>query len=197
VRTDDVQPARRDKIPRRYKGPLASFFEAHSRQVFGYACVRTHGDREQAADLVQDTFEAAARNWRNLRKRTEEEQRAWLLKTLSNKVVSEFRRSDAFRRRQPDLYRRYQAREADTSDQALNGIALEQVAKIINGLSDKQKKIALLRWNGNMTLSEIAAELGSAEGTIAAQLHNIRRKLRTGVGPYYPFGSDDGEGCAS
>jgi DNA-directed RNA polymerase specialized sigma24 family protein len=80
-----------------------------------------------------------------LRNRTEEEQRAWLLKTLSNKAVSEFRRRDAFRRRQPDLYHRYRVREADTSDQALNGIALEQAAKIINGLSDKQKKIALMR----------------------------------------------------
>jgi RNA polymerase sigma factor (sigma-70 family) len=132
-----------------------------------------------------------------LRKRTEEEQRAWLLKTLSNKAVSEFRRLDLFRRKQPDLYDRYRVREADTSDQALNGIALEQAAKIINGLSGKQKKIAIMRWNDNKTLSEIAAELGNAEGTIAAQLYDIRRKLRTGLGPYYPFGSDDGEGSAS
>ena len=145
MRTDDDGTPQRDRIPRRYKAPLARFFEAHSRQVFSYACVRTYGDRERAADLVQDTFEAAARNWRTLRNRTEEEQRAWLLKTLSNKAVSEFRRRDAFRRRQPDLYHRYRVREADTSDQALNGIALEQAAKIINGLSDKQKKIALMR----------------------------------------------------
>jgi hypothetical protein len=55
------------RIPWRYVAGLGRFFAAHDRWLFGHACVRTHGDRELAADLVQDTFEAAARAWAMLR----------------------------------------------------------------------------------------------------------------------------------
>src|ERR1700692_3602247 len=93
---------------------LSDFFAAHDRWLFGHACVRTHGDRELAADLVQDTFEAAGRGWAPLRGHARGRQRAWLVGTLANKDVSEFRRQEAFRRRQPDIQSRYQATAADT-----------------------------------------------------------------------------------
>ena len=47
-------------IPPHHVKELADFFTAHDRWLFGHACVRTQGDRDLAADLVQDTFEAAA-----------------------------------------------------------------------------------------------------------------------------------------
>ena len=52
------------RIPQLHVAELSAFFAAHDRWLFGHACVRTRGDRELAADLVQDTFEAAARAWR-------------------------------------------------------------------------------------------------------------------------------------
>ena len=62
---------------------------------------------ELAADLVQDTFEAAARAWTRLRRRAGGQQRAWLLGTLANKDISDLRRREAFRRKQPDILARY------------------------------------------------------------------------------------------
>ena len=47
-------------IPPHHVKELADFFTAHDRWLFGHACVRTQGDRDLVADLVQDTFEAAA-----------------------------------------------------------------------------------------------------------------------------------------
>jgi RNA polymerase sigma factor (sigma-70 family) len=186
------------EIPRRYKEPITLFFEANSGWVFGHAFVRTGGDRERAEDLVQDTFMAASRAWRTLRKLTEKQQRAWLCRTLANIDISDFRKRQLFRRNQPELYRRYQPFEANTPDQALNRIALQLAAKIIeDDLSGKQKRIALMRWNDQMKLSEIAAAVGCAEGTVAAHLHDIRHKLMTGLGPFYPFSTDDGEGGTS
>src|SRR5438874_1050995 len=55
------------RIPQRHVAELSAFFTAHDRWLFGHACVRTRGDRELAADLVQDTFEAAARAWATVR----------------------------------------------------------------------------------------------------------------------------------
>src|SRR5690349_22149044 len=73
------------RIPQRHVAELSAFFAAHDRWLFGDACVRTRGDRELAADLVQDTFEAAARAWATLRGHAEGRQRAWLLGTLADR----------------------------------------------------------------------------------------------------------------
>ena len=109
------------RIPLPHVAELSSFFAAQDRWLFGHACVRTRGDRG-AADLVQDTFEAAARAWGTLRGRACGRQRAWLLGTLANKDVSEFRRREAFRRRHPDIHARYLATAADTAAEALNAM---------------------------------------------------------------------------
>lgn len=184
-------------IPGHHVHELAGFFAAHDRWLFGHACVRTQGDRELAADLVQDTFEAAAVAWAVLRGHPSGRQRAWLLGTLAHKDISDLRRKAAFRRRQPEIHARYQATPADTEAQALNAIALARAREIIDGMPPRQKEIALMRWRDRMRATEIAAVLGIAEGTVHAQLHGARRKLVAGLERYYPFGSDGGEGAMS
>jgi RNA polymerase sigma factor (sigma-70 family) len=185
------------RIPRGHVAELSRFFAAHDRWLFGHACVRTRGDRELAADLVQDAFEAAARAWTRLRGHARDRQRAWLLGTLVNKDISAFRRREAFRRRQPDIQARYQATAADTVAEALNAIALERAREIIEEMPPRQKTIALMRWQDRMKASEIAAELGVAEGTVHAHLHSARGKLVAGLERYYPFGTDSGKGAVS
>jgi RNA polymerase sigma factor (sigma-70 family) len=189
------------KILERHAAEITMFFTAHASWLFGHACSRASRDRELvasrelAADLVQDTFEAAAIAWATLRELTEAQQRAWLRTTLSHKEISNFRRRLAFRRKQPELHHMYQAPEADTEQQALSALALERATKIIEGLPGKQKRIALMKWNDHMKASEIADELGCTEGTVAAQIHEIRRKLIGGLGPYYPFAEEDQGGA--
>jgi RNA polymerase sigma factor (sigma-70 family) len=192
------------KIAGSHVAELSSFFNAHDRWLFGHACVRTNGDRELAADLVQDTFEAAARAWPALREHDTGRQRAWLLATVANKNVSEFRRKEAFRRRQSDIHIRYQPTAADTAAQALNAIALEQAREIIEAMPPRQRQVALMRWQDRMKTTEIAAELGLAEGTVHAHLHAARVKLIAGLEQYYPFAKDhdddkddSGRGAAS
>ena len=183
------------RLPQRHVTELGSFFAAHDRWLFGHACLRTRGDRELAADLVQDTFEAAARAWTRLRRRAASQQRAWLLSTLANKDISDFRRKEVFRRRQPDIQARYQGATADTAAQALNAIALDQARQIIEDMPPRQKKVALMRWQDRMKVTEIAAELGITEGTVHAHLHSARGKLVAGLERYYPFGTDNGKGA--
>jgi RNA polymerase sigma factor (sigma-70 family) len=182
-------------IPRRHVAELACFFAAHDRWLFGHACVRTRGDAELAADLVQDTFEAAAKAWTVLRRRATGRQRAWLLSTLAHKNISDFRRKEAFRRRQGDIHARYRGVPADTEAQALNAIALARAREIIAGMPRRQQEVALMRWQDHMPVAAIAARLGIAEGTVHSHLHGARRKLAAGLEPYYPAGN--GKGAAS
>jgi RNA polymerase sigma factor (sigma-70 family) len=171
-------------IPRHHVNELAGFFAAHDRWLFGHACVRTQGDRDLAADLVQDTFEAAAVAWAVLRGHAAGRQRAWLLGTLAHKDIRNLRRKAAFRRRQPEA-------------QALNAIALARAREVIDGMPPRQKEIALLRWRDHLRAAEIAVVLGIAEGTVHAQLHGARRKLVAGLERYYPFGEESGKGAVS
>jgi RNA polymerase sigma factor (sigma-70 family) len=189
--------SREARIPARYVAELGCFFAAHDRWLFGHACVRTHGDRELAADLAQDTFEAAARAWAILRGQAAGRQRAWLLSTLAHKSVSDIRRQQALRRRQPDIEARYQPTAADTAAQALNAIALARARQIIAEMPPRQREIALLRWQDQLRTAEIAGRLGLAEGTVHAHLHAARRKLIAGLEPYYPAGQQSGEGTGS
>src|SRR5260370_6086336 len=146
---------------------LSEFFAAHGRWLFGQAGMRTCGGRELAADLVQDTFEGAAQAWPALRERAGGRQRAWLLGTLANKDVSDFRHKEAFRRRQPDIQARYQASEADTAAQALNAIALRRARESSHQRPPRQRKIALVRWQGPLEGQGVARRAGAARGARA------------------------------
>jgi RNA polymerase sigma-70 factor, ECF subfamily len=176
---------------------LAACFKAHASRLFGHACVLARGDRALADDLVQATFEAAARVWQTLRGLAEEQLRGWLRSTLANIAASGFRREAAFRDRLPQIEARYRETQADPSEQAFSAIALERCWRIIREMPKGQHVVAVLRWQLGMKEAEIAAVLGIAESTVSAQLHQARRKLIGQLGPDHPFARDDPEGESS
>jgi RNA polymerase sigma factor (sigma-70 family) len=184
------------RIPEQYADELGLFYDAYAGWLSGHARARTQGEQEHVADLVQDTFEAAARNWETLRDLAPGQQKAWLRSTVFHKAADHVRRRTMFRRKQAELRRTHEATEPGPERQVLLAAALERAAKIIESLPARQQRIALMKWNDHMTESGIAAELGCAKGTVAAQVHEIRRKLIDGLGSYYPFTRDDGEGEA-
>jgi RNA polymerase sigma factor (sigma-70 family) len=191
---------------------LAACFRAHASRLFGHACVLARGDRALADDLVQATFEAAARVWQTLRGLAEEQLRGWLRSTLANIAASGFGDEAAFRDRRPQIEARYRDTQADPSEQApseqapseqapseqaLSAIALERCWQIIREMPKGQHVVAVLRWQLGMKEAEVAAVLGIAESTVNAQLHQARRKLIEQLGPDHPFACDDPEGDSS
>jgi RNA polymerase sigma-70 factor, ECF subfamily len=191
---------------------LAACFKAHASRLFGHACVLARGDRALADDLVQATFEAAARVWQTLRGLAEEQLRGWLRSTLANIAASGLQREAAFRDRRPQIEARYRGTQADPAEQvpseqapseqalserALSAIALERCWQIIRDMPKGQHVVAVLRWQLDMKEAEIAAVLGIAESTVSAQLHQARRKLIQQLGPDHPFARDDPEGESS
>jgi RNA polymerase sigma factor (sigma-70 family) len=185
------------QISPREAAELALCFQAQARDLFGYACVVTRGDRALATDLVQAAFEAAGRAWQVLGDLTEEQRRGWLWRTLANIAVDGFRRETAFRDRLPRIEVLHRKIQADPPEQALSSIALERCWRIIQGLPERQHAVALLRWQLDMKESEIATVLGMEEKTVSVHLHRVRRKLIAGFGPDYPFDADDPQGAAT
>jgi RNA polymerase sigma-70 factor, ECF subfamily len=184
------------KISPHEAGELALCFQAQARDLFGYACVLTRGDRALAEDLVQAAFEAAGKAWQILGDLAEEQRRGWLRRTLANIAVDGFRRDTAFRDRLPRIEALHRKIQADPLEQALSSIALERCWRIIQGLPERQHAVALLRWQLDMKESEIATVLGMEEKTVSVHLYRVRRKLLLQLGADYPFDGDDPEGAA-
>lgn len=182
------------RIPERHAAEVATCFKELSAWLFGHARVLTYGDREQASDLVQETFEAAAWAWGTLRELSSDDRKAWLYTTLRNKQVSDFRRRETLRRNLRLLSPLYQT-DTGTSAEELAVIAA-QAAEVIKCLPVQQYKVALLRWGSDMKAREVAELLGIAEGSVHSHLNAVRRKLAIALGPHYPS-AKGGKGEAS
>jgi RNA polymerase sigma-70 factor (sigma-E family) len=76
---------------------LQACFAAHARELFGSACVLTHGDLARAGDLVQAAFEGAGRAWESLRFLTEEDLRGWLHRAVADISLNGSGRGATFR----------------------------------------------------------------------------------------------------
>ncbi len=180
------------KIPRDYADELADCFAVYAPGLFGYARVLTRGDRALAEDLVQSTFMAAAMQWSTVRCLHDAQRLCWLHTTVGNLAISMFRRNSAFRNCLPRLQARYRPQAADTHAEAMSGIAVERCWRALQALPPQQHLVAVMRWLFAMKNTEIAAQLGIADGTVAAHLSAVRDKLKAALGPYDPFGDEDG-----
>ena len=180
-----------DQIPKDHAEELGECFAAYAPGLFGYACALTRGDRALADDLVQSAFMAAARQWPTLRCLCDAQRLRWLHTTVGNLAISAFRRNEAFGDRLPRLEAAFRPAPADTHAEAVSGIALERCWRAIGALPPQQHAVAVMRWLFGMTNSQIGAALGIAGGTVAAHLSAVRGKLKTALGPYDPFGSED------
>jgi RNA polymerase sigma-70 factor (ECF subfamily) len=185
-----------EKISPRDARELQECFRSNAGDLFGYAYVVARGDRELADDLVQAAFEAAAGAWHLLRGLAAEQRKCWLQRTVTYTAVTRFRREAAFRDLLPRLEARYRKIPADPGEQAFSLIVLERCWRIIQAMPDRQHAVALLRWQLDMKLGEIAVVLGMAEKTVSAHLHRARRKLIAQLGPDYPFTGGDQEGAS-
>lgn len=179
------------------------FYEANSRWLYGRVRLllgrdwRADGSHAAAEDLLQDTFVAATRAWATVRDLTEEQQRAWLRTTVRRLASSAGRRDQKFRDLLPELHGQYALASPDPEQQAVSADtaskALEKIVEIIDGLPPQQRQIALMKWDDRMKNTEIAVELGTTANVVAVQVNTIRRKLVSGLGPFHPFGQEDGE----
>ena len=181
-----------EEIPEDHAEELGDCFAAHARGLFGYACALTRGDHALADDLVQSAFVAAARQWSTMRCLRDAQRLRWLQTTVGHLAISGFRRNEAFGNRLPRLAATSRTPAPDTHADAVSGIALERCWRIIQALPPQQHAVAVMRWLLGMTNSEIAARLDIADGTVAAHLSAVRGKLKAALGPYDPFGSEDG-----
>jgi RNA polymerase sigma-70 factor, ECF subfamily len=173
---------------------LAVCFKAHAGRLSGFAFMLAREDRTLTDDLMQATFEAAARGWDTLRGLPEDQRQNWLRGSLATIAASGLRPQVTFGGwLAPVETGRHEAHP----EPAFSAVALERCWQVIQEMPPRQYSVALLRWLLGMKEAEIAAVLGIAESTVSAQLHRARRKLIEQLGPDHPFARGDPEGASS
>lgn len=118
------------------------------------------GSQEQAEDVVHDSMAKLIERWSRI-----DNPGGYLRVTVINRARTVLRRR-RFLRQQPQ--REVAAEDPD----------IEYVADLLDVLSPTRRAIVTLRFFEQLTIPEIADQLGIREGTVKSSLHRSLRTLR-------------------
>jgi RNA polymerase sigma factor (sigma-70 family) len=145
-------------------------FEAFYRREFPRLVALAHGlaGPELAADLAQEAMIAAYRRWDEVQ--SFGSARAWVRGVCANVSVSAVRRRLAETRAMTRLRARPAIHQAE-------GGADDEFWREVRRLPRRQVQVVGLHYVLDMSVADIAAALGCAEGTVKAHLFKARKTL--------------------
>jgi len=142
------------------------------------------GSREEADDLVQETYARAFRSWRSFRPGTN--LRAWLLRILTNLNIDRGRRIQ----RQPEfrpleegdyfLYNKLEESGDRTidEDRVVERLSQNDVVNALSEVPHDFRDVIVLVDIGDFTYADAAQILDIPIGTVMSRLHRGRRILK-------------------
>ena len=166
---------------------FAEVVASHRTQIFRFLLASTR-DVDLAETLTQDCFLKAHRNWSSFR--GDSSAMTWLMRIAINL------QKDHWRNRRMQFWRHARTNSVDldeASDWLPSGersaehkmLAREKVAHVwraVEGLSERQRTVFLLRFVEEMELKEIAQSTGLSEGTVKAHLSRALGRVRAELG---------------
>ena len=159
----------------------------HRPQIFRFLLSSTR-DVDLAETLTQECFLKAHRNWASFR--GESSAMTWLMRIAINL------QKDHWRNRRMQFWRQTQTNAVDLDEASewlpsgersaeqklLARERVGQVGKAVEGLSERQRTVFLLRYVEELELSEIARATGLNEGTVKAHLSRALARVRAELG---------------
>jgi RNA polymerase sigma-70 factor (ECF subfamily) len=155
---------------------LGILVRRYQRRVFALG-IRFFGNRDDAEDLVQDTF---VRAWRGLDRFDLTRPFApWLMRIASNRALTEI----ATRKRRAGVeLDESMAWDGPGADEDLERRELQRrVGRALHELPEDQRMILLLRVSDGMSYRDIAASLDIPIGTVMSRLSRAREAMRRKV----------------
>jgi RNA polymerase sigma-70 factor (ECF subfamily) len=144
---------------------------------------RLVGSREEAEDLVQDTYARAFRSWQQFTPGTN--LRAWLLRILTNLNIDRGRRAQRAPDSQPleegdyFLYNRIEAATGETEeDRVLQRLSQDNIAEALSEVPHDFRDVVVLVDIGEFSYADAAQILDIPIGTVMSRLHRGRRILK-------------------
>jgi len=143
------------------------------------------GSKEEAEDLVQETYARAFRSWRSFTPGTN--LRAWLLRILTNLNIDRGRR----KQRTPDtqpleegdyfLYNRLEESTGDSSndeERVVERLSQDDVVTALSAVPHDFRDVIVLVDIGDFSYADAAQILDIPIGTVMSRLHRGRRILK-------------------
>jgi RNA polymerase sigma-70 factor (ECF subfamily) len=160
---------------------VAELYDRHAGAVYGMAMAVLR-DAGLAQDVTQEAF---VRLW--TRAHTFDPQRGtalgWLVSVARNLGLDELRRQRRRSDRADRLTRDMNLRAPEETDLLVHwGWQSEHVLEAVSELSSLQREVVELVYLRGYTLTEVAARVGVAVGTVKSRLHSALMNLRAGLG---------------
>jgi RNA polymerase sigma factor (sigma-70 family) len=141
-----------------------SAFYLASRPRLLRALVAVTGDLDEAEEALQEAYVKAAQRWRSI-----DAPEAWVRHAAMNLVRDSQRRTARRRRTQDRMPRPESVPEMDGS--------VVEAVRLLRQLPAEQREALALYYLLDMTVEQVAAELGRPSGTVKAQLARGRARL--------------------
>jgi RNA polymerase sigma-70 factor, ECF subfamily len=154
---------------------FTGFYAREFRDVVGLIFTLT-GSWAVAEDIAQEAFVRAYRAWDEVARH--ERPAAWIRTVAVNLATSRGRRLAVEARVLARVWARSRRFEPGPEQDALAGDAAE-FWKAVRSLPPRQAQAIALRYHGELSVSEMAAAMDCAEGTVKAHLHAARTTLST------------------
>jgi RNA polymerase sigma-70 factor, ECF subfamily len=140
--------------------------------------------RDEAEDLVQETYARAFRSWRSFQPGTN--LRAWLLRILTNLNIDRGRRSQRAPQMQPleanDYYLYDKLSEADggltDEDRVVERLSQDDIVSALSAVPHDFRDVIVLVDIGDFSYQDAAQILDIPIGTVMSRLHRGRRILK-------------------
>lgn len=166
----------REKLP--LPLPFEELMQRHEREIMRYL-LRVSGDREDAADLFQETWLRAYRAYPRIDSRSDV--RPWLYTIATN--LCRNRARDRARRARVITPADDEALSAKSGNfhHPLNenaGYAALRIRELISDLPAKQRRALHLRCFAGLDYAEIASVMGGSQGSARANVSQAMRKLK-------------------
>jgi len=179
----DIQPELPDRLARDLDGSFEDLVLVHQRLVFGLA-LRVVGDRADAEEVAQDTFERAyhALAGYPAERVAAMRLRPWLARIALNLARNRLRRRPPPARSLEDGDGQPPAVPAPAAAEpaavAERGQERELLAGLLAGLPRAYREAVVLRHVEGLPYAEVAEVLGRPVGTVKTHVHRGVRQLR-------------------
>jgi RNA polymerase sigma factor (sigma-70 family) len=158
------------------------FFEHYARVVgsLRLAC----GEVSEAEDAAQEAFAKAMVRWRSVS--VMDRPATWVYVV----AVRELRRRA--RRRAESISAARGGEDAALPDHAGEVVTAAVIERALRALPPRQRLAVVLRFHGDLTVSEVSRAMGCSEGTVKSTLHSAIGRLRLDLGDRGLEGAHDG-----
>lgn len=171
-----------DQVAQGSETAFGKLFDRYERLVFSYA-LKITGSHEISEDLVQDVF---VQVW-NIRARLQdiENFNAYIHKMAYHAAYKSLQQVAREKLLLKQLKEETGISETGPSKQLLSKEVRQQIQKLVDQLTPKQRQVFLLSREEGLKQEEIAARLGIGLATVKTHINDALRFLREGLGGQY------------